>query len=54
MKSDDLAEAARLLRAVLDAVEAGELEANGGQAVALVRRIEGAVAALEAASGPKT
>ncbi len=51
MKPDDLAEAARVLRAVLIAVETGELEATGGQAVALVRRIEGAATALEAAAG---
>lgn len=45
------AEAARLLRGVLAAVEAGEIEAKTGQAKAMLRRIEGATAALESLSG---
>lgn len=53
VKPDDLADAARLLRAVLDAVEAGELEAGSADAVAMVRRLEGAAVALEAAAEPK-
>ena len=51
VKSDDLAEAARLLRSIIRAVEAGELEAATPRAVAMVRRIEGAAIAWEAASG---
>lgn len=41
-------DAAAMLRRVLDAVERGELDAKGGRAVASMRQIEGAVAALEA------
>ncbi len=48
---DDLAEAALLLRSILGAVEAGEMEAATPRAVAMVRRLQGAAAALEAASG---
>ncbi len=44
------AEAAAVLRRVLDAVHRGELEADGREALGLLRRIEGAAAALEAAS----
>jgi hypothetical protein len=40
-------EAAAMLRRVLEAVERGELEGESSQARALVRRIEGAVVALE-------
>jgi hypothetical protein len=54
VKSDDLTEAARLLRSILSAVEGGELEASTPRAVAMVRRIEGATTALEAASGSKS
>ena len=50
VKSDDLA-VARLSRSILGAVEAGELEAATPRAVAMVRRIEGAATAWEAASG---
>lgn len=53
VKSEGLAEAARLLRSIVGAVEAGELEATTPRAVAMVRRIEGAAAALEAASESK-
>ena len=48
MSSANPTEVAELLRAVLDAVARGELEANSGKAKALLRRIEGAAAALEA------
>ena len=40
--------AAALLRRILVAVEEGELEAKGPRAMALLRRVEGAAAALEA------
>ncbi len=40
-------EAAALLRRLLAAVEAGELEAEDGQGVAVVRHWEGAAVALE-------
>ncbi len=49
---DDRAEASSVLRAVLEAVQSGEIEAEAGQATALRRRLEGAVAALEAGAGP--
>ena len=44
------AEAAAILRAILDAVERGELLATSPQATALIRRIEGATTALEQAA----
>ncbi len=47
MKASDRTEAAALLRRVLDAVDRGELAADGPAAVAVVRRCEGAVIALE-------
>jgi len=40
-------ETAELLRRVLDLVEAGELSAESSQAKRLLRRIEGAAAALD-------
>lgn len=40
-------EAAETIRAVLAAIEAGELTADTPRAVALVRRLEGALVALE-------
>lgn len=40
-------EAAAILRAILGAVERGELVAKSSQATALLRRIEGAATALE-------
>jgi len=49
----ELAEAAAVLRRLLDAVEAGELEVDrsgaglGPREVALLRRLEGATATLE-------
>lgn len=45
----DMAEAARLLRQLLELVDAGILEATSGPALAMVRRIEGAAMALESA-----
>jgi len=50
LRASDLSEASGMLRAVLTAVEAGELEAGSSRARALVRRIEGAAAALDAAA----
>ena len=41
------ADAAAILRAILDAVERDELVGTSPQATALVRRIEGATTALE-------
>ena len=46
----DLTEAAALLRELLDAIKAGELTAAEPRAVALVRRLEGALIGLEQAS----
>ena len=42
------AEAAEVLRRLLAAVEAGELDADGPLGAAIVRQLQGAVAALEA------
>lgn len=47
MKASHRTEAAALLRRVLDAVDRGELAADGPAAVAVVRRCEGAAIALE-------
>ena len=47
---DALRDAARLLRRLLAEVDAGLLRASSGREVAMVRRIEGAAAALEAAA----
>jgi hypothetical protein len=44
-------EAADLLRRLLDAVERGDLASDGPAAVAVVRRIEGALLALSALDG---
>lgn len=46
-----VADAAATLRQILVLVEEGTLDATSGQAVALVRRLEGAAAALEIAAG---
>lgn len=46
----DIAEAAALLRRLLEAVDRGELDATTPSAKALVRRMEGAAVALEAAT----
>jgi hypothetical protein len=45
----DLADAAAVLRQLLAAVAEGQLEAKGPAGARTLRRIEGAVAALEAA-----
>ena len=47
---DARAEAAAALRRFLDAVDRGELQADSAHAKALLRRIEGAISALEAAT----
>ena len=44
-------EAADALRRILTAIEDGELEATNPQDVAVVRRLQGAVAALEEIAG---
>jgi hypothetical protein len=41
-------EAAAMIRRILDAVERGELAPGGVEGTAMVRRLEGAVVALEA------
>ncbi len=41
------AEAAAMLRRLLEKVERGELEAKGGQGARLLRRLEGAATAWE-------
>ncbi|MHB8670801.1 MAG: hypothetical protein ACYDAD_09630 [Acidimicrobiales bacterium] len=51
MTTRDLADAAAMLRRVLDAVDRGELDASGSAAASLVRHLEGAAAVLEIASG---
>lgn len=43
----DRQQAATVLRAVLEAVDAGELEAKGEQGQTLVRHLEGVVTALD-------
>jgi hypothetical protein len=48
--ADALQGAARLLQRLLAEVEADRLRASSGRDVAMVRRIEGAAAALEAAA----
>lgn len=54
MKRAELVEAAAVLRRLLDAVEAGDIEVNrsgaglGPREMALLRRLEGATATLEA------
>jgi hypothetical protein len=53
-RRDIVDDAAALLRRLLDAVEDGELEATTPRAVALVRRIEGAAVALEAAANAES
>ncbi|GAC1603381.1 MAG: hypothetical protein NVS3B21_31930 [Acidimicrobiales bacterium] len=46
----DLAEAAAVLRRLLEAVEVGEIDADASHALRLLRRLEGAVAAWEVES----
>ena len=41
-------ESARQLRAILEAVDRGQLQADSGLAKRMLRRIEGAITALEA------
>lgn len=48
MNHGERQEAAALLRRVLDAVDSGALAADGPAAVAVVRRMEGALLAVEA------
>jgi hypothetical protein len=50
MRERDRAEAAELLRRVLALVESGELSADGPAGAGLVRRLEGALIAVEAMS----
>jgi hypothetical protein len=46
----DVAEAAAVLRRLLDLVARGELDVSAGQGTAMLRRIEGAAVALEESS----
>ena len=41
-------ESARQLRAILEAIDRGQLQADSGLAKRMLRRIEGAITALEA------
>lgn len=52
MKRSDYAETAAILRRLLEAVDRGELTAATPQALALMRRMEGAAAAFEVLGGP--
>ena len=47
----DVAQAADVLRALLDRVQSGALEAPGVRGAAVRRRLEGALLGLDAASG---
>lgn len=50
----DVAQAAEVLRTVLDKVQSGELEATGARGAAVRRRLEGALLGLDAATeGPR-
>ena len=51
MKRADYAEAAAMLRRLLDAVDTGTLTVGTLNGVALVRRMEGAAVAFETAAG---
>ncbi|HSH58252.1 MAG TPA: hypothetical protein VK988_01170 [Acidimicrobiales bacterium] len=54
MRKAELVEAAAMLRSVLAAIEAGEIQADSPNASALVRRMEGAaIAALDEAARPR-
>jgi hypothetical protein len=46
-----IADASVTLRRLLDAIERGELTASSGQGVALVRRLQGALTAMESVLG---
>ena len=48
----DAREAAQILQRLLDAVEAGELDADGPLGANLIRQLRGALAALEAIAEP--
>jgi len=50
MTKKELRDAAMMIRAVLTAVEEGQIEASTPAARALIRRLEGAAAAFEEAS----
>lgn len=49
MRKKDAVDAERLLSRVLDAIERGDLSADGPAATAVARRLEGALLALRAA-----
>jgi hypothetical protein len=49
-----VADAAAVVRRLLDAIDSGEIEADSAEARALYRRLEGAVAAWEQASKGRT
>ncbi len=51
MRKQDAEDAERLLSRVLDAVERGDLSADGPAATAVARRLEGALLALRAMAG---
>jgi hypothetical protein len=51
MNHADRQEAATMLRALLAAVDRGEVSADGPVGVTVVRRLEGALLALEAQDG---
>lgn len=53
MRKAELVEAAAMLRSVLAAIEAGEIQTDTPKARALVRRIEGAIVALDEAARPQ-
>lgn len=53
-KRSESAEAAEMLRRVLDAVDAGELDAESARARTLVRQMEGAALAFELAAGVRS
>jgi hypothetical protein len=48
---EEMEEAANAIREVLDLVSSGTWPAPSGKEIALIRRLEGAAAALEAAAG---
>ena len=51
MTPEDQERAADLLRRLLEAVDAGDLSADGPAAVAVVRRLEGVLLAVETLNG---
>jgi len=53
MRAADVAEAAGVLRGVLAEVTAGNVSDGGAHGSRLLRRLEGAAAALEALAGTK-